>query len=234
MKKQQSGVKNTSEMKRPIPANPSYALSESGRMYGPNGRQCCPDVARKSLARSARYQFWAVNKKIRISVKELMREVWDVEFIPTPNWVDAVKKEWSDAKLARKKYMAEQKAKNSAKKILDQRPCLICYAYFQPTNGNQRICQKDFCQKEKERRRKGNIRKGEKAKKAVEDKPEAPPVDVTKLATPGTDFYSMETGCPEYRSWDCPEMDPLTTRHRATVTEVWALYEPKRRGRKAA
>lgn len=47
-----------------------------------------------------------------------------------------------------------------------------------------------------------------------------------------TDFYAMETGCPEYRSWDCPEMDPITTRHVATVEEVWANWKPKRRGRK--
>lgn len=25
-------------------------------------------------------------------------------------------------------------------------------------------------------------------------------------------FYDMETGCSEYRSWDCPEMDPFTNR----------------------
>ena len=26
------------------------------------------------------------------------------------------------------------------------------------------------------------------------------------------DFYSMDTGCYEVRSWDCPEMDPFTVR----------------------
>lgn len=50
----------------------------------------------------------------------------------------------------------------------------------------------------------------------------------------GTAFYDMETGCTEFRSWDCPEMDPLTTRHVATVTAVWAIWKPKRRWRKAA
>lgn len=72
----------------------------------------------------------------------------------------------------------------------------------------------------------------EKARKTKNDKKFVP--DKSFMHPISTPFYEMETGCKEFRSYDCPEMDPLTTRHAATVEDVWSYWKPKQRRRKAA
>lgn len=46
------------------------------------------------------------------------------------------------------------------------------------------------------------------------------------------DFATMQTGCAEYRSWDCAEMDPMTSRAELVVRVN--VVEQKQKRKKAA
>jgi hypothetical protein len=85
---------------RPLPQNPEYQLADNGRLYGPFGL-LRPHVPAKSRPRAARYSVMVRGASRIYMVRELMLTVWDVDWVPTQVWIDAVREEVAQAKQDR-------------------------------------------------------------------------------------------------------------------------------------
>lgn len=105
---------------RPLPQNPEYQLADDGRLYGPCG-QLRPHVPARSRALAARYSVMVQGASRIYMVQELMLKVWDVDWMPTQVWIDAVREEVAKARqdrsysaIKREKARAAAKAKREA------------------------------------------------------------------------------------------------------------------------
>lgn len=83
---------------RPLP---EYQLAEDGRLYGPCGL-LRPHVPATSRPRTARYSVMIRGASRIYQVRELMRRVWNVDWLPTQAWIDAVRDEVVRAKQDRR------------------------------------------------------------------------------------------------------------------------------------
>lgn len=174
------------ENTRPLLFKPNYHISETGRLYGPNG-QLAPEIARHCRARSCRYAFNIGGEKKRFTVQELMRTTWGIEFSPTVEWVATVVSEWRKARDKRDKDRAKKKKAKLQKPQLAPIKCSVCQEYFTPENGNQHTCKNGECQLERQRRATRSTRA---RKKAAEngDSVDVPQVMPT-FPCPFTDHY---------------------------------------------
>ena len=177
------------EQTRPLPENPSYKISESGRLYSANG-QCRPEQMKNCRSRSARYSFFVNGKKQRSTIKDLMLAVWGLDFVPTPQWITTVCEEWEAGKESREKNIAMRKREKSKKKILPPIPCGICRELFTPDIGNQHTCKNIECQKERQRRATRNTRK---KKKEAASAGTPPLVIASNFPCPFTDHYDEKS-----------------------------------------
>lgn len=150
------------EETRPLLFKPNYHISETGRLFGPNG-QLAPEIARHCRARSCRYAFNIGGEKKRFTVQELMRMTWGVEFSPTVEWVATVVSEWRKSRDKRDKERAKKKKDKLQKPQLAPIKCSVCREYFTPENGNQHACKNVECQLERQRRATRNTRARKKA-----------------------------------------------------------------------
>ena len=97
---------------RPLPDAPEYQLAEDGRLYGPCGL-LRPHVPATSRPRTARYSVMIRGASRIKLVRDLMLQVWDVDWLPTQAWLDAVREEVAQAKQDRS-YSAIKRAKARA------------------------------------------------------------------------------------------------------------------------
>lgn len=106
---------STKPITRPLPENHEYQLSEDGRLFGPLG-QLRPNVPRGCRPRTARYSVIVDGRPRHIVVRDMMRRVWGVDFVPGQQWVDDLRSEVDRAKqlrsaCTRKRDAARQRAK---------------------------------------------------------------------------------------------------------------------------
>lgn len=108
---------------RPLPDAPEYQLADDGRLYGPCGL-LRPHVPATSRPRAARYSVM-IRGAARIKlVRELMLQVWGVDWVPTQAWLDAVREEVAQEKqdrsygaIKREKARAAARAKREARQL---------------------------------------------------------------------------------------------------------------------
>lgn len=102
---------------RKLPENPEYELSNSGRLRGPGGLLCMPDVSFGS-ARKARYAVPVGrdrnSSRARVLISDMMMRVWKVKFEPTAQWVSMVRSEVLTALERRKAERRKDKARYAA------------------------------------------------------------------------------------------------------------------------
>lgn len=84
---------------RPLPQSAKYELSDTGRLRGPRGMLCKPQIARRGLPAKARYY---LTGNMTITIRLAMAQVWGVNFEPTREWAAEV---WAEIAAAK----AEQK-----------------------------------------------------------------------------------------------------------------------------
>lgn len=84
---------------RPLPQNAKYELSDTGRLRGPRGLLCKPQIPRRGLPASVRYY---LTDNLVITVRRAMVEVWGVDFEPPLEWAEEVWVEVAAAKAERK------------------------------------------------------------------------------------------------------------------------------------
>lgn len=110
---------------RKLPENPEYELSNHGRLRGPGGLLCMPDVSAGSV-RKARYAVPVGRERnsarARLLVSDLMKRVWKVGFEPSAQWVSTVRaeilveleKRRSGRRKAKARYAAKHRARGAA------------------------------------------------------------------------------------------------------------------------
>lgn len=131
------------EETRPLPDNPAYHLTKSGRLYGPIS-QIRPEYDRRYSTQNAKYKICIGITRKRLDISTIMYRVWGIEFLTTPQWVETTSAECEHKPLVRRKRAAPINA--------EEIQCAICEELFTPRDANQTICTKDSCQKERVRR----------------------------------------------------------------------------------
>jgi hypothetical protein len=108
---------------RPLPDAPEYQLADDGRLYGPCGL-LRPHVPATSRPRAARYSVMIRGAARTKLVRELMLQVWGVDWVPTQAWLDAVREEVAQEKqdrsygaIKREKARAAARAKREARQL---------------------------------------------------------------------------------------------------------------------
>jgi len=97
---------------RKVPENPEYELSRSGKLRGPGGALCMPDVSNRPVA-AARYAVpVGPDRRLYLLVRDGMKKIWGIAFEPTVDWVREVRAEAMAGMEARK--AAKRAAKASA------------------------------------------------------------------------------------------------------------------------
>lgn len=97
---------------RKVPENPKYELSKTGRLRGPGGVLCMPDVSNRAVA-SARYAVpVGKDRRIYMLVRDGMAKIWKLKFEPTVGWVREVRAEAMACLEARR---AEKRATKAAR-----------------------------------------------------------------------------------------------------------------------
>jgi hypothetical protein len=79
--------------------NAKYELSDTGRLRGPWGLLCKPQIMAKNLPANARY---FLTDNITITVRMAMNQVWGLDFVPTAEWIQEVWAEVATARAERK------------------------------------------------------------------------------------------------------------------------------------
>ena len=202
------------EETRPLLFKPNYHISETGRLFGPNG-QLAPEIARHCRARSCRYAFNIGGEKKRYTVQDLVRMTWGIEFSPTVEWVATVVTEWRKSRDKRDKARANKKKAKLQRPKLAPIKCSICQEYFTPENGTQHTCKNVECQLERQRRATRNNRARKKAE-GNGDSPDVPQVMPT-FPCPFVDHYDemnhftprAETLSSEFPDYSFAQNDPF-------------------------
>ncbi len=97
---------------RKLPENPKYELSKTGRLRGPGGVLCMPDVSNRAVT-SARYAVpVGPDRRLYLLVRDGMKKIWGITFEPTVVWVREVRAEAMAGMEARR--AAKRAAKASA------------------------------------------------------------------------------------------------------------------------
>ena len=100
------------ELWRNVPENPEYQLSKTGKLRGPGGALCMPDVSNRPVA-AARYAVpIGRDRRVYLLVRDGMAKIWKIKFEPTANWVREVRAEVMAGMEARR--AAKRAAKASA------------------------------------------------------------------------------------------------------------------------
>lgn len=101
---------------RAVPENPEYELSRSGRLRGPDGALCMPDVSNRPVA-AARYALpVGRGRRVYLLVRDGMAKIWKVKFEPTVAWVREVRAEVMAAMEARRAAKRAAKASANARR----------------------------------------------------------------------------------------------------------------------
>jgi len=100
-----------SEPWRKVPENPEYEMSKSGRLRGPGGALCMPDVSNRPVA-AAHYAVPVGSGRLYLLVRDGMKKIWGCAFEPTVDWVREVRAEAMAGMEARR--AAKRAAKASA------------------------------------------------------------------------------------------------------------------------
>jgi hypothetical protein len=102
------------ELWRKVPENPEYELSKTGKLRGPGGVLCMPDVSNRPVA-AARYAVpIGRDRRIYMLVRDGMAKIWKIKFEPTVNWVRDVRAEAMAALEARRSARRAAKASDNA------------------------------------------------------------------------------------------------------------------------
>ncbi|MDO9584770.1 MAG: hypothetical protein Q7J24_16945 [Desulfomicrobium sp.] len=101
---------------RKVPENPEYELSKTGRLRGPDGASCMPDVSNRPVA-AARYAVpVGRGRRVYLLVRDGMAKIWKVKFEPTVAWVREVRAEVMAAMEARRAAKRAAKASANARR----------------------------------------------------------------------------------------------------------------------
>lgn len=113
-----------SERWRKVSENPEYELSNSGRLRGPGGALCMPDVSNRPVS-AARYAVpVGRDRRIYLLVRDGMAKIWGRAFEPTAEWVREVRAEAMAAMEARRAAKRAARASaNALRKAADREKC---------------------------------------------------------------------------------------------------------------
>ena len=104
------------ELWRKVPENPEYELSNQGRLRGPMGKLCMPDISNRSIA-AARYALpIGRDRRVYLGISEVMKRIWGVKFVPTSQWVTMVRSEVTRALERRRSERRASRARVSAER----------------------------------------------------------------------------------------------------------------------
>ena len=178
------------EETRPLPGNPAYHLSKSGRLYGPIS-QIRPEYDKRYSTQNAKYKICIGITRKRLDISTIMHRVWGIEFATTPQWVEEIRAECEHKPLGKRKRAAPINA--------EEIPCAICEELFAPRDANQNVCTKESCQKERVRRCNNAARRRRKLDAAIKAAQEAargqecqPPNIKPSFSCPFVDHFDSE------------------------------------------
>ncbi len=104
------------ELWRKVPENPEYELSNQGRLRGPMGKLCMPDISNRSIA-AARYALpIGRDRRVYLGISEVMKRIWGMKFVPTAQWVATVRSEVTRALERRRSERRASRARVSAER----------------------------------------------------------------------------------------------------------------------
>jgi hypothetical protein len=104
------------ELWRKVPENPEYELSNQGRLRGPMGKLCMPDISNRSIA-AARYALpIGRDRRVYLGISEVMKRIWNMQFVPTAKWVTMVRSEVTRALERRRSERRASRARVSAER----------------------------------------------------------------------------------------------------------------------
>lgn len=221
-----------SELWRPVPANPEYEISNRGRLRGPGGVLCMPDISGRSVA-AARYAVpLGRDRRVYLLVREAMREIWRVEFVPTATWVRKVRAEVLAAFEARRAAKRAASAKSSARRKAPTVHAAAAPVVEDPKAEDLAPVADDPKAEDlapvAEDPKVESATSPRKSPSSKRSKPSRPPVDGMPCPW-ATEGKLDRAGLPEgITTWDCAEMDPMTNRQ---PNGVWVDIPLPRRGR---
>lgn len=197
----------STERWRIIPKYPEYKISDHGRALGRSGLCIKPYCRNPRAPEQAAYSLTPCGGKHRlILVSTLMRDAWRVDFVPTWAWVLEMRRAASDLNASRNMADASGDIAPEHLRRAVEAPvatetvvCSECPTRFERPIGSSRTTCGRVCERANGRR--GVMERAVREQRGNET---------------GA-FYTLQTLCPEFPSWDCPQMDPLTNRMEPAV-----------------
>ena len=210
----------STERWRIIPKYPEYRISDRGRVLGKYGLCIKPYCRNPRAPEQAAYSLTPCGGKPRlIRVSTLMREAWRVDFVPTWAWVLEMRRDASNLNASRKLAaesgdIAPEHLQRAAEAPVRTETvvCSECPTRFERPIGSNRTTCCHACSVAKGRR--------EVMERAIRE----------QRGNETDAFYALQTLCPEFPSWDCPQMDPFTNRMEPAVwIDVPVVAAPRSR-----